>query len=145
MADLPGTPVVCNSPEAIDEHQAAEVVIGKVSMVYFLTVGTVLGLSAGLAPGPLLTLVISETLQHDIKSGIRIAMAPLITDLPIILLSLFVLSKLSDFNHLLGIISLAGGCFILNMSFKNFRTRGMEPGACERHPNRWQKGCWQMP
>ena len=109
-------------------------------MVYFLTVGTVLGLSAGLAPGPLLTLVISETLQHDIKSGIRIAIAPLITDLPIILLTLLVLSKLSDFNHLLGIISLTGGCFILNMSFKNFRTRGMEPGACETAPKSLAKG-----
>ena len=37
-------------------------------MTEFFTIGIVLGLSAGFAPGPLLTLVISETLQHDIKS-----------------------------------------------------------------------------
>jgi threonine/homoserine/homoserine lactone efflux protein len=94
-------------------------------MIYFITTGTVLGLSAGFAPGPLLTLVIMETLQHDIKSGIKIAMAPLITDLPIIILSLFVMSKLSDFHLILGIISLAGGCFILNMSCKSLPTRSM--------------------
>ena len=63
-------------------------------MIHYLTIGTVLGLSAGFAPGPLLTLVISETLQHDIKSGIKIALAPIITDLPIIILTLFILSKL---------------------------------------------------
>ena len=48
-------------------------------MLHFLTLGTVLGLSAGLAPGPLLTLVISETLQHDIRAGIKVAVAPFIT------------------------------------------------------------------
>jgi len=56
-------------------------------MLNFLTIGTLLGLSAGLAPGPLLTLVISETLQHDIKSGVKVALAPFITDLPIIILT----------------------------------------------------------
>ncbi|MBT4876955.1 MAG: LysE family translocator, partial [Desulfobacula sp.] len=46
-------------------------------MIHYLTIGMVLGLSAGLAPGPLLTLVISETLLHDIRAGIKVAMAPL--------------------------------------------------------------------
>jgi len=59
----------------------------------------VLGVSAGFAPGPLLTLVISETLQHDIKSGVKVALAPIITDLPII-----ILSKLTNFHDILGII-----------------------------------------
>lgn len=47
-------------------------------MLYFLTVGTVLGLSAGFAPGPLLALVISETLRHGIPAGVRVALAPII-------------------------------------------------------------------
>ncbi len=59
-----------------------------------LAAGTVFGLSAGFAPGPLLTLVITQTLRHDIREGVKVAMAPLITDLPIILLSLLVLSRL---------------------------------------------------
>ncbi|MCD6225405.1 MAG: hypothetical protein J7K32_07820 [Deltaproteobacteria bacterium] len=58
-------------------------------MLTFLTAGTILGLSAGLIPGPLLTLVISETLRHNIKAGIKIAVAPLLTDLPIIGLTFF--------------------------------------------------------
>jgi threonine/homoserine/homoserine lactone efflux protein len=40
-------------------------------MLNFLIIGIILGLS----PGPLLALVISETLQHNIRSGIKIAVA----------------------------------------------------------------------
>ncbi|MFC1515262.1 hypothetical protein ACFL7E_00730 [Thermodesulfobacteriota bacterium] len=35
-------------------------------MISYLTTGIILGLSAGFAPGPLLTLVITESLQHGI-------------------------------------------------------------------------------
>ena len=95
-------------------------------MIHYLTIGTVLGLSAGFAPGPLLTLVISETLQHDVKAGIKVALAPIVTDLPIIILTMFVLSKLSNFHNILGIISLTGGCVILFMGYESLRTKGVE-------------------
>lgn len=85
-----------------------------------------MGLSAGFAPGPLLTLVISETLQHDIKSGIKVALAPIITDLPIIILTLFILSKLSNFHGILGVISLTGGLFVLFMGYQSLRTKGVK-------------------
>jgi threonine/homoserine/homoserine lactone efflux protein len=78
-------------------------------MINYLAMGAVLGLSSGFAPGPLLTLVISETLRHDMKAGVKVALAPMITDLPIIILTLFIFSKLSNFHDILGIISLSGG------------------------------------
>jgi threonine/homoserine/homoserine lactone efflux protein len=109
-------------------------------MLYFLTVGTVLGLSAGFSPGPLLTLLISETLRHDIRSGIKVALAPVITDLPIIILTLFVLSKLSAFHNILGLISLAGGVFILTMAYESIRTKGIEFGIQERESKSLTKG-----
>ena len=109
-------------------------------MMYFLTVGTVLGLSAGFAPGPLLTLLISETLQHDIKSGVKVALAPIITDLPIIILTLFVLSKLSNFHNILGVISIAGGFFILFMGYESLCTKGLELSFREAEPKSLTKG-----
>jgi threonine/homoserine/homoserine lactone efflux protein len=109
-------------------------------MINFLTIGTILGLSAGFAPGPLLTLVISETLQHDIKSGIKVALAPIITDLPIIILTLFILVKLSNFHNILGIISLAGGFFILFMGFESIRTKGVELNFQKTKPKSLTKG-----
>jgi threonine/homoserine/homoserine lactone efflux protein len=95
-------------------------------MIHFLVIGTILGLSAGFTPGPLLTLVITETLQHDIKSGVKVALAPIITDLPIIILTLLILAELSNFHNLLGIISLTGGFFILFMGYRSIRTKGVE-------------------
>lgn len=109
-------------------------------MLYYFTVGTVLGLSAGFAPGPLLTLLISETLQHDIKSGVKVALAPIITDLPIIILTLFVLSKLSNFHNILGVISLAGGFFILLMGYESVLTTGIEFSLREAESKSLTKG-----
>jgi len=109
-------------------------------MIHYLTIGAVLGLSAGFAPGPLLTLVISETLQHGIKSGLKVAIAPIITDLPIIIVTLFLISKLSNFHEILGIISLIGGCFILYMGYKSISTTGIDLNAKKIKPKSLTKG-----
>jgi len=109
-------------------------------MGYYATLGMILGLSAGVAPGPLLTLVISETLRRDVGAGIRVALAPVATDLPIILLSVFVLSKLSGFHGILGLVSLAGGCFILLMGIESLRCRGLEVRLPEQRTGSLAKG-----
>ena len=109
-------------------------------MINFLTIGIILGLSAGFAPGPLLTLVISETLQQNIKSGAKVALAPIITDLPIIILTLFILAKLSNFHNILGIISLTGGLVILFMGYESIRTKGVELNLKETKPKSLTKG-----
>lgn len=95
-------------------------------MLHFLSIGLILGISAGLAPGPLLTLVIAESLQHGIRAGVKVALAPLITDLPIILVTLVIVSRLVAFQSALGIISLAGGLFLLFSGYQNIRGQGAE-------------------
>ena len=109
-------------------------------MLHFLTIGTVLGLSAGFAPGPLLTLVIAETLRHDIKSGIKVALAPILTDLPIIFLTLLLLSKLSDFNAILGVITILGGFFVLYMGYESVCTKGVDLTLSAEKPRSLLKG-----
>ena len=52
-----------------------------------VSAAVLMGLGEGLKPGPLNTLVISETLQHDWKAGMKVSLSPLITDAPIITLS----------------------------------------------------------
>lgn len=98
-----------------------------------LAAGTVLGLSAGFAPGPLLALVIRQTLRHDVKEGAKVALAPLITDVPIILVSLFLLNRLSDFDRVLGTVSLLGGGYVLYLAYESLRTGPvkLEPAAEE--------------
>lgn len=95
-------------------------------MTEFFLTGLILGLSAGMAPGPLMTLVLTETLQHDAKAGIKMAMAPLFTDLPIIVATLLILSQLADSKPILGIISLLGAAFLWRMGWHNLRTHSLE-------------------
>lgn len=109
-------------------------------MVYFLTLGAVLGLAAGCSPGPLLALVISETLRHNVRSGIKVALAPVVTDLPIILFTFFILSKVSDSRTILGVISLIGGLFVLSMAVENSRIKGIDMRVSSDAPRSLMKG-----
>ncbi len=109
-------------------------------MLYFLTIGTIIGLSAGFAPGPLLTLVISETLQYGIKAGVKVAIAPLITDIPIIIMALLVLSQLSDYHYILGVISIGGGVFLMIMAYNNMRTGASDVCIKNVESNSFLKG-----
>ncbi len=98
-------------------------------MMHFLTIGGILGMGAGLSPGPLLTLVIAETLRHGVKGGVKVAMAPVVTDLPIILGAFFLLRQWSDFKGFLGIMSLLGGLFVLYLAVDGFRAPTVAPPA----------------
>ena len=102
--------------------------------------GLVLGLSAGLAPGPLLTLVVSETLAHDMRAGIRVALAPLISDLPIVVITMLDLAGLSQFNTVLGVISLVGGAVILKMGWAGLKTTGVTLDYSNKAPRSLSKG-----
>jgi threonine/homoserine/homoserine lactone efflux protein len=96
-------------------------------------------MSAGLSPGPLLTLVISQTLKHSIKEGVKVALAPLITDLPIILISTFVLSRLANFRTILGIISLVGGLFVMYLAYESFQTSKLDVNFQDAEPQSLRK------
>lgn len=59
-------------------------------------------------------------MRHGRKEGIKIALSPVITDLPIILLSVLVIQEIAQFNNILGVISLAGGAFLLYLGYETF-------------------------
>ncbi|NMC50484.1 MAG: lysine transporter LysE, partial [Desulfovibrio sp.] len=69
----------------------------------FLAAGAALGASAGFSPGPLLTLVLAQTLAHGPREGIKVAMAPLLTDIPMLVASLLALSLVQDRPAVLGL------------------------------------------
>ncbi len=106
----------------------------------FLITGIILGLAAGFSPGPLLTLVVSETLQHDIRSGVKVALAPIITDLPIILLTLLLSTQLSRFKPILGGFSIVGGCFVFFLGVQCLRTKAVEINLQAAKPRSLSKG-----
>ncbi len=89
----------------------------------FLLPGLVMGLTAGLSPGPLLTLVISETLLHGRKSGVKVALAPLFTDAPIVAVTVLIFTRLKDLNTILALISIAGGLFLGYLGYENLKAK----------------------
>ncbi len=92
-------------------------------LIEFLVMGSFLGLAAGMSPGPLLAVTISETLQHGKWEGIKVAVSPLITDLPIILAVLFVLSHLTGSNFVIGIIAFFGASYLLYSGIESLRIK----------------------
>jgi threonine/homoserine/homoserine lactone efflux protein len=106
----------------------------------YLLTGIIFGLTAGISPGPILTLVISETLRHNKKEGIKIAITPLITDLPIIALSMFVFSQFTNSDLILGIISILGGCFIAYLGYETIKANSMSIDLDNAKPRSLRKG-----
>ena len=83
------------------------------------TAGLLLGAPSGLAPGPMLLLIISETLRHGKRAGVKVACIPLLTDAPIVLASGLLFTQITNMNILLGGISIIGSIFLLNLGIKS--------------------------
>ena len=88
--------------------------------------GLSLGLGAGVAPGPLLALVIRSTLQDGVAAGVRVAFSPLVTDVPIILVAVLLAASLPE--AALGVLGIAGGAFVVWLGIEALRD---EPAAAE--------------
>jgi len=76
-------------------------------MLTYLFAGLSLGLSAGLAPGPLFATVIAQTVRFGLREGAKTACSPLLTALPIILASVWLLASLAAYRQILGLVALA--------------------------------------
>jgi len=105
-----------------------------------LASGLLLGLSCGLAPGPLMTIVVTQSLRHGWREGCKVALVPLITDAPIIVLSLGVASRAAQMQPVLGTLSLAGGLFVLYLAVDTFRATAPAADATTERPKSLLKG-----
>lgn len=106
----------------------------------FWVSGVLLGLSAGLSPGPLLALVFTETIRFGTAGGVRVSLAPLISDAPIVAVSFWVLSRFSDVEPLLGVISLCGGAFLAYLAWESLAFEGTEVQASPERSRSLRKG-----
>jgi len=86
-------------------------------LIVFLQ-GLALGVSASAAPGPFQTYLVNQTLLSGWRKSITISFAPLIADIPIVLISVLLLDQVPA--SLMDWISAAGGCFILYIAWKSW-------------------------
>jgi len=89
-------------------------------MWIYLLQGIGYGFAAASQPGPFQTYLISQTLTRGWKRTLPAALAPLLSDGPIILICILVLSQVSDWFQ--RILYVAGGIFILYLSYGAFNS-----------------------
>ena len=94
-------------------------------MFTYLISGLTLGIIAGISPGPILILLITETIKYDKKAGIKIAFVPFISDLPIVLFSFFVIYSLSNSKLILAILSFLGAVFLIYLAIENIKIKSI--------------------
>jgi threonine/homoserine/homoserine lactone efflux protein len=107
-------------------------------MEFLLLSGISLGLSASLLPGPLQTYLIQLTLSLGWRRSIVAVLSPLIADIPVIILMVFILSQFpADITRWLQIV---GGFFVLWLAWSTWRQLraglllGAESGTLELTP-----------
>ncbi|MBC2704639.1 LysE family transporter [Desulfobacula sp.] len=89
-------------------------------MFSYLIFGITYAFAAAVQPGPLQTYIISQTLKKGWRSTLPAAFAPVISDIPILILILFLLSTMPA-NFII-ILRIAGGLFLLYLAFKAFQS-----------------------
>jgi threonine/homoserine/homoserine lactone efflux protein len=100
-------------------------------MWFYILQGIGYGLAAAAQPGPFQTYLISQTLTRGWKRTLPAALAPLVSDGPIITLCLLVLSQVPLWFQ--KFLYIAGGIFILYLaygaykSWKNFDSNILSP------------------
>jgi len=107
----------------------------------YLATGVVLGLAAGFAPGPLLALILAQSIRFGTREGLKVAAAPLLTDLPIVILATaLVAAAAGTACGVLGAISLAGAAFVGYLGIESIRTTGVQAGRPDEAPRSWARG-----
>ena len=110
-------------------------------MLELLATGMILGLAAGFAPGPLLALILAQSIRFGTREGLKVSAAPLLTDLPIVALATaLVAAAAGTAGGILGAISLAGAVFVAYLGVESIRTTGVEASRPEEAPRSWSRG-----
>ena len=109
-------------------------------MLDLIFAGILLGIYAGLSPGPMLLLVVSQTIKHEFKEGLKVAFAPLISDIPIIIISLIIISFLEGYKSILGIIFILGGLYLVYLAYESFKFKPLDVDVDVSNPKSLRKG-----
>jgi threonine/homoserine/homoserine lactone efflux protein len=94
-------------------------------MFFYFLQGLLYGFPLAATPGPLQAFLLSQTLKNGWRKTLPAALAPLLSDGPIIALVIFILAQVPD--SALRFIRLAGGCFVLYLAlgaYQSYRRTG---------------------
>jgi threonine/homoserine/homoserine lactone efflux protein len=89
-------------------------------LLTYLIFGVTYALAAAVQPGPLQTYIISETLSKGWRKTLPASFAPLISDGPIIILTLFILTRIPSW--FLEVLHLAGAAFLFYLAYGSYKS-----------------------
>lgn len=90
------------------------------TIVPFLLQGGSLGLTASISPGPLLFYLISQSLSGGWKRGAIVSIAPLVSDIPLIIIILVLLDHVPPL--FLRFLSIGGGIYVIYLAWNLFQS-----------------------
>ena len=86
----------------------------------FVGMGLTFGLAGGLSPGPLTALVVSQTVRFGLREGCTVALAPIVTDGPLIAIAALAVGGLAAYTWAISAIAFVGAAFLLWLAFETF-------------------------
>ncbi len=89
-------------------------------MAAYLLLGITYAFAASIQPGPLQTFLISQTLKQGWKKTLPAAFAPILSDIPIILIVLLILTSIPP--GFLTFLQIGGGFLLLYLAYDSFRS-----------------------
>ncbi len=89
-------------------------------MINYFIFGISYSFACVVQPGPFQAFLFSQSITNGWRKSIPLVFAPLMSDLPIIILVLFILTNIP--HNLLGLLQCFGGLFLLYLSFIAYKT-----------------------
>ena len=74
-------------------------------------------------------LVVAHSVRYGTRAGIKVAIAPLITDLPIIGLAVLAITGVTPADRFLGVIAIGGATFLGYLSYESLTVAPQSPVA----------------
>jgi threonine/homoserine/homoserine lactone efflux protein len=88
-------------------------------MFYFVSQGVSIAFAAGAQPGPFTSFLIGRTLAQGWRKSIILAITPIVTDIPIVIVVLLILKQFPP--ELIRVIQLVGGLYLLWIAYGSWR------------------------
>ncbi len=106
----------------------------------FLFLGIILGFTAGISPGPLMAMTISETLQHGSRAGVKVAISPLLTDILIVSCILLFLLRFESHDLVIALISFSGAFYLMYLGASSLKTSYIDIDITKERENSFKRG-----
>jgi len=81
-----------------------------------------------------MALLVAQTLRHGTREGLKVAIAPILADAPIVAAALLLLNRLQGRERLLGLVALGGAAYLAWLAWEMLRFHAEQRDAANGRP-----------